>query len=124
MNNEQLNVSVHSVPPQEASLLGHSNHLRLTRPARQTMPQNPPDNLSKLLGKTAAIIVDSITLTDLLHLWGKRGVAMCWNIRKQVMLNLVTEVAREQVHQPPTSQVRRATNLPIIPMPTTFIVEH
>ena len=63
------------------------------------MPQDPPDHLSELFGQRAGVVVLAVACADRADVHRHRRVAVGRQVRKEMMFDLMAQVARHQIHQ-------------------------
>src|ERR1700733_2669754 len=70
---------------------------------------------AELLRQRTGVVRDAVASADLLHLPRDLGVAVRWHVREQVVLDLVRQVAGQDVEELATGQVRRTEDLAEVP---------
>ena len=85
------------------------------RPAGKGEPQDRPLHHPQLLPEGAAVVGQLVALADLLHLRGDLRVARARQVGKEVVLDLVAEVAAGDVEQRASLDVRGPRQLAHVP---------
>src|SRR5439155_25973304 len=83
---------------------------------RQGEPRDLPHNASELFVKRTGVVRDAVALADLTHLDRDLGVAVSRDVGKEMVLDLETEVAGEDVEELPAGQVGRTEQLAVVPL--------
>ncbi len=92
-------------------------------PAREGVAHDPPHHLSELPRQRAGVVVLAVARTDLLHFDGDLRITVGWQVRVEVVFDLVAQIARQHVHQLAAGEVRRPAQLTQIPMTTRFVAD-
>src|SRR5690348_7935819 len=78
---------------------------------RQSQFEDLAHDGAELPGQRTGVVRDAVTLADLLDLGRDLGVPMCRHVREQVVLDLVRQVAGQDVEQLAAGEVRRTEDL-------------
>src|SRR5215218_3852395 len=84
---------------------------------RQRQPHDLLHDAAELLVQRSAVVRQPIALADLAHLDRQLAVAMRRDVREQVVLDLVAEVAAHDVEELAAGEVCRAEQLAHVPLP-------
>src|SRR3954454_5864588 len=85
-------------------------------------PQDRPLHHPELLPEGTAVVGKAVALTDLLHLRGDLRVAGAGQVREEVVLDLVAEVAAGDVEERAALDVRRPGQLSHVPAATALVL--
>src|SRR4051795_690250 len=88
---------------------------------RQSEPADLAHDAAELLAQGAAVVGNAVALADLAHLGRDLAVAIGRQVGKEVMLDLMAEIAREDVEDLAALQVRRAEDLAEVPLPAGLV---
>src|SRR6187551_607752 len=102
-------------------------HVRTWLGTRSTAGESEAEDRSlhhpQLLAEGSAVVGQAIALADLFHLRGDLRVAGAGQIREEVVLDLVAEVAAGDVEQGAALDVRRSGQLAHVPTAATLVFD-
>src|SRR5262249_54539442 len=96
--------------------------LRPGLPAGECQPEDTAVHRKPLLGKPPGVVGQRVALADILDLWSDPGVPAAGHVWIQVVLNVVTEVAADDVEQWAAVDVGRTDQLADVPTAAGFVL--